>query len=223
VKKTTKKSRPRSSSANFQMEDLDRSPRGTPKRILWFIAAAAVAIVLLFAVRFKSQPEANSPETISHDENSPDAVIEKFHLVSTVKGVKRWELYSDVARLYQNQKQAYSDVVYAQYYKHDKLVSTLTADKAVINTETNATQAQGHVELITENGSKLQTEKLDWNPDTDQIKTDEKIHVYKGGNDITAIGMSADTELNNIHFNRDVHSQVRDVNEIKNFAKPKRF
>jgi LPS export ABC transporter protein LptC len=205
------------------MEDLDKTPKPAPKRLLWFLAAACVVIALLFTVRFKSQPPVTAPETLSQDENSPDAVIEKYHLVSTVQGVKRWELYSDVARWYQGQKLAYADTIYAQYYKRQKLVSTLTADKAVINTETNATQAQGHVELITENGSKLQTEKLDWNPENDQIKTVERVHVYKGGNDITAVGMSADTELNNIHFDKDVHSEVRDVNEIRNFHKPKPF
>jgi LPS export ABC transporter protein LptC len=179
--------------------------------------------VVFFVLREKKPVVASGTEAAAQSEDSPDAIIDKFHLVSTVRGIKRWELYSDVARLYQAQKLAYSDNVYAQYYKKDKLVSTLTSDKAVINTETNATQAQGHVELIVENGSKLETEKLDWNPDNDQIKTDERVHVLKGSDEITAIGMVADTELNNIHFTRDVHSKVRDVNDITNFQKPKPF
>ncbi len=183
----------------------------------------AVVAIGLFFLREKSQPAPNSPETVAQDEDSPDAIIEKFHLISSFKGVKRWELYSDMARLYQSQRLAYSDNVYAQYYKKDKLVSTLTSDKAIINTETNATQAQGHVQLIVENGSKLETEKLNWNPDTDQIKTDDWVHVYKGADEITAVGMTADTELNNIHFNKDVHSKVRDVNDITDFKKPKPF
>lgn len=188
--------------------------------VLGLLVAACVAFFLL---RPQKPAPTSGPETVAQSEDSPDAVIDKFHLVSTVKGVKRWELYSDTARLYQSQKLAYSDNVYAQYYKKDKLVSTLTADKAVINTDTNATQAQGHVELIVENGSKLETDKLDWNPDTDEIKTDERVHVFKGSDEIYAIGMVADTELNNIHFTRDVHSKVRDVNDISDFQKPKPF
>jgi LPS export ABC transporter protein LptC len=190
---------------------------------LVLLAVFAVVGAVLFFLRDKSQPAPNSPETVAQDEDSPDAIIEKFHLVSTFKGVKRWELYSDVARLYQTQKLAYSDNVYAQYYKQDKLVSTLTSDKAIINTETNATEADGHVELVVENGSRLETDKLNWNPDTDEIKTDEKVHVLKGADEITAVGMVADTELNNIHFTRDVHSKVRDVNDITDFQKPKPF
>src|SRR5580692_1420290 len=184
------------------------------KRYFWLLGAAVVAIVVLALGLFKSNPAPTSPETVSEGANSPDAVIEKFHLVSTVGGQKRWEYFSDRARLYQNQKQAYSDNIYAQYYKKDKLVSTLTADSAIVNTETNATQAVGHVELIVENGSKLETDKLNWDPETDQIKTDGLVHVFKGMDDITAVGLVADTQLNNIRFNKEVRTQVRDTHEI---------
>ena len=128
-----------------------------------------------------------------------------------------------VIKLYQNLKQADTDNIFAEYYKHNRMVSNLTADEAVINTETNATLVSGHVELITENGSKLETEKLDWDPDTDMIHTDEKVHVYKGSDDITAVGLVADTELNNVQFTKDVHTQVRDTNEVENFNRPKPF
>jgi len=182
-----------------------------------------MAIVILVLGLSKNSPPPTSPETVSEGANSPDAIIEKFHLVSTVEGQKRWEFFSDMARLYQNQKEAYSDNIYAQYYKKEKLISTLTADSAIVNTETNATQAQGHVELIVENGSKLETDKLNWDPATDQIKTDGPVHVFKGMDDITAVGLIADTQLNNIRFNKDVRTQVRDTSEVQNFSKPKPF
>jgi len=198
-------------------------PRKNTGRVFVLSAVLCALVVLLFFLRDKSALAPNTPEAVAQSEDSPDATIEKFHLISTFKGIKRWEMYSDIARLYQTQKLAYSDNIYAQYYKEEKLVSTLTADKAIINTETNATEAEGHVVLIVENGSRLDTEKLNWNPDTDEIKTDERVHVLKGSDEITAIGMVADTELNNIHFNRDVHSKVRDVNDITDYKQTKPF
>jgi LPS export ABC transporter protein LptC len=205
-------------------EVAEEEPRGKRlKRILWFLGGGIFLIGLLFWLLNRSQPAPTGPEAVSQGENSPDAVIDKLHLISTVRGLKRWELNADTARLYQNQKQAYVDVIFTQYYKRNKLVSTLSADKAVINTETNATQAEGHVELITENGSKLETEKLNWDPATDEIKTDGRVHIYKGMDEITATGMVADTELNNVRFIRDVHTQVRDTNEITDFDKEKKF
>jgi LPS export ABC transporter protein LptC len=201
----------------------EEPPTVRRKRYFWLLGIAVFLTGLLAVGLFKSKPKPTSPETISQGENSPDAVIEKFHLVSTVQGKKRWEFYSDVARLYQNQKQAYSDNIYAQYYKKDKLTSTLTADHAIVNTETNATEAEGHVELIVQNGSKLETEKLTWDPDTDLIKTEGWVHVFKGMDEINAVGMVADTQLNNIRFTKDVHTKVRDAKEIQNFSKPKPF
>lgn len=209
-------------------EPISEIPQEEPRsvrrrRYFWLLGTAALLTGLLALGLLKSSPPPTGPETLSQGENSPDATIEKFHLVSTVQGKKRWEFYSDIARLYQNQKQAYSDNIYAQYYKKDKLTSTLTADHAVVNTETNATEAQGHVELIVQNGSKLETDKLNWDPDTDLIKTDGWVHVYKGTDEISAVGMVADTQLNNIHFTKDVHTKVRDAKEIQNFSKSKPF
>jgi len=202
-----------------------REESGDPAKgkILWFMGSVLFFIGLLVWLLGRSVPKPSSPETVSQGENSPDAVIEKLHLISTVQGQKRWVLDAETARMYQTQKQAYADQIYAQYFKKDKLVSTLTADKAIINTETNATLADGHVELVTENGSKLETDKLNWDPATDQIHTESRVHIYKGTDDITAVGMEADTQLNNIKFKRDVHTRVRDTSEIENYDKAKKF
>jgi len=206
------------------LEPLPLDPAEEPRpRILRILLVAALLIVLVLWLTVRGTPKPNSPETLSQGENSPDAVIEKLHLVSTIQGQKRWEMNADSARLYQTQKQAYADAIYGQFYKRDKLVSTLTADKAIINTETNATQADGHVELVTENGSKLETDKLNWDPITDEIKTDSRVHIYKGTDDITATGLVADTQLNNIRFVKDVHTQVRDTSEIEDYSNKKKF
>ena len=206
------------------LEPIPTDPAETPRpRVLRLMLIAILVIVLVYWMTLRSKPAPNSPETVSQGGDSPDAVIEKLHLVSTIRGEKRWEMNADSARLYQSQKQAYADTIFGQFYKKDKLVSTLTADKAIINTETNATQAQGHVELVTENGSKLETEKLNWDPVSDEIKTDARVHIFKGTDDITAIGLVADTQLNNIRFVKDVHTQVRDTSEIQDFSKNKKF
>jgi LPS export ABC transporter protein LptC len=206
----------------LDFQDLE-PPRARWKRYVWIFGTAAFLAALLAWGLHRSVPPPAAPEAVSQGEDSPDAVIEKFHLVSTVQGKKRWEFFADKARLYQDRKEAYTDDIYAEYFRNDKLTSTLTADKAVVNTETNATQAQGHVELIVANGSKLETDRLNWDPDTDLIKTEGWVHVYKGSDDITALGMVADTELNNIRFTKDVHTKVRDTNAIRNFSKPKPF
>ena len=211
---------------------LPPEPQGSPlgagspnrrKANFRFAVAAVLVIAVLAWLLNKSKTQRTEWESASPGAKSPDAVIEKFHLISTVQGEKHWELYSTSAQLFQTQKQAYADNIYAQYFKKNRMVSTLTADKAVINTETNETRVEGHIELITENGSKLETEKLNWDPDTDEIKTEARVHIYKGSDDITAVGMVADTQLNNVRFMKDVHTKVRDTGEVERFHEPKKF
>jgi LPS export ABC transporter protein LptC len=206
------------------LENQDDKPlKALRGKYLWLFLVLTLVSGFLYWGNSESKPKTTSPEIFSQGESSPDAVIEKFHLVSTVQGQKRWTMDADSARFYQSQKEAYADVIYAQYFKRDKLISTLTSEKAIINTETNATQAVGHVELVVENGSKLETDKLNWDPATDLIRTDSRVHIYKGMDDITAIGLVADTQLDNIRFMRDVHTQVRDTREIENFDKSRKF
>jgi LPS export ABC transporter protein LptC len=201
----------------------EETSRSRWKRTFFILGVAAVLIVFLAWMLGKSNPQPNAPESVLRGENSPDSIIEKLHLISTLQGQKRWEMFADIARLYQNQKQAYADNIYCQYYKGDRIVSTLTAEKAVINTETNATEAEGHVELVVENGSKLETDKLNWDPDQYEIRTESNVRVFKGLDEITAMGLVADTQLNNIRFIRNVHTQVRDTHEIENFSQKKKF
>ncbi len=206
-----------------QLEGTSETNPPKSRRALFVLVVLSVLAGGAYFLLNRGKSQAPTVDAFTQSNNSPDAVIEKFHLISTVKGEKHWELYSDQAKLYQNQKNALAANIDAQYFKKGKIVSTLTADQAIINTETNATQAQGHVELVVENGSKLLTDKLDWDPDTDQIKTGEPVRIYKGGDEITAIGLTADTELNNVHFMKDVHTQVRDTHEIETFSDPKAF
>jgi LPS export ABC transporter protein LptC len=194
-----------------------------PSARLWvWVVLLIITSGLYWAFRTTSKPSddwAKAPE----GEKPPDALIEGFHLVSSLRGVKQWELYARSARLYQENKQAFADEIYVEYYRKGKIVSTLTADKGVIQTETQDTSADGHVELIAENGAKLTTDHLQWTGSTETISTESRVHILKGLDDITATGVEADARLNNIRFKKDVHSKVRDTTEIENFDKPKKF
>jgi LPS export ABC transporter protein LptC len=206
----------------LELMEENASSKRTGRNVRLLIASLVVIGVLIWLLN-KSKSGQTQWESTSLDAKSPDAVIEKFHLISSVQGEKHWELFSNRALLYQGQKKALADNIFAQYFKKNRIVSTLNADKAIINTETNETQVEEHVELITENGSKLETDKLTWNQDTDEIKTDSRVHVYKGKDDITAVGMVADTQLNNVQFKRDVTTRVRDTRDVEDFNKPKKF
>jgi len=204
------------------VDPIPQEPKLPAVRLRIWLVLLAVVAGLYFTLQKTTKPEQDWTQ-MPEGEKPPDAYIEGFHLVSTIKGVKQWELYSRTARLYQDRKQAYVDDVYVEYFKDGKISSTLTSDKGVIQTETHDTVAQGHVELIAENGAKLETDKLQWDGANESIHTESRVHIYKGADEITAVGMVSDAKLNNIKFKNDVHTKVRDVHEIEKFEKPKPF
>jgi LPS export ABC transporter protein LptC len=204
------------------LENVPKEPK-LPSVRLWVWVVILLVLVGLYLAQQKSKKPPDDWTQAPEGETHPDALIEGLHLVSSVKGVKQWELYARQARLYQDRKQAYADELYVQYLKKGKVISTLTADKGIIQTDTNDTSADGHVELVAENGAKLETDHLQWEAESESIQTNSRVHIYKGADDITAVGMTSDAKLNNLHFMRDVRTKVRDTKEIENFDKTKKF
>jgi LPS export ABC transporter protein LptC len=203
-------------------ESIQAEPRLPAVRLWIWILLLACTVGLYLTLQKTNKPDEDWTK-IPEGEKAPDALIEGFRLVSSLRGVKQWELYARQARLYQEAKKAFADDIYVQYFQKGKIVSTLTADKGVIQTETQDTSAEGHVELIAENGVKLSTDRLKWVSQSETITTESRVHILKGMDDITATGMEADARLNNIRFKKDVRTRVRDVKEIENFEKPKKF
>jgi LPS export ABC transporter protein LptC len=206
----------------YPVDQVPQEPK-LPAVRLWVWVLAVLVMGVLFLVHQKAQKPPEDWTQTPEGEAKPDALIEKLHLISSVRGVKQWELFATQARLYQDRKQAYADEMFVQYFKNGKVVSTLTADKGIIQTDTNDTSADGHVELMTENGTKLETDHLQWEGESETIMTNSHVHIYKGTDDITAVGMVSDAKLNNIRFMRDVRTKVRDTKEVENFEKPKKF
>ncbi len=190
---------------------------------LWIWIILLVCTVGLYLTVQKTNKPDDDWTRMPEGEKAPDALIEGFRLVSSLRGVKQWELYARQARLYQETQKAFAEDIYVQYFQKGKIVSTLTADKGVIQTETQDTSAEGHVELIAENGVKLSTDRLRWVSQSETITTESRVHILKGLDDITATGMEADARLNNIRFKKDVRTRVRDIKEIESFDKPKKF
>jgi len=209
---------------DYEPLPLDK-PRGGlfARRRPWVLAGIALLLLAFAWWNMRSSVPDSDWGGLPRGEDAPDATLEGFHLVSSTRGVKQWELYAQSARLYQQSREAYASQIYVEYFRNNRVISTLTADRGVINMQTNDTYAEGHVELIAENGAKLETSKLHWDSRTETIRTDSRVHIYKGLDDITAQGMTADAHLDNIRFVKDVHTRVRDASEIEKFDLKKRF
>ncbi len=141
----------------------------------------------------------------------PDARITGFHLVETKSGAKLWEIWGDLAEVFEKEglarvKKISQQVTVTLYSEHGKLTSR--SDKATLNMRTKDVRLEGNVSATSEQGSTLQTQLLDWSAEDRRLSTPSPVTLVKGGLVSRGVGMEAETNLERARLLSRVQSQV---------------
>ncbi len=147
--------------------------------------------------------------------NYPSAYLEGFRLVETVKGRTTWEFQADNAMVYETKNKAYAERVRIYGYNAGRLVSYLTADKGTVQTQTNEAEVEGHVVLMGQQKTKLETQTLQWDPRNKKITTDDFVKVtYGDGNVLTGFGLVASANLDHLQI-MDPRGRIKDITQVQ--------
>jgi LPS export ABC transporter protein LptC len=129
----------------------------------------------------------------------PDQIIEGFSLVETESGRKQWTLTSQKASNYEQQKTVNIEGVKIDFFhQNEELYSTLTSDRGVMNTVSNDMIAQGHVVVVSKDGSRLETNQLRWDNLRQKIVSDDSVRITRGKTVMTGIGLESDPSLEHV-------------------------
>ncbi|MGB3092854.1 MAG: LPS export ABC transporter periplasmic protein LptC, partial [Candidatus Zixiibacteriota bacterium] len=72
-------------------------------------------------------------------------------------------------------------------------------------------EALGNVVVTTQQGVKLTTESLRWDPQTARIVTDDFVTITKGQDVITGYGLEADQELKHFVIKKKVKGEIKEL------------
>ena len=167
----------------------------------------SVVSIVLLDVAIGAPP---APSVRQRD-SSPDARISGFHLVETKGGIKLWEIWGDLAEVYEKEGIArvtkVSNQVTVTLYSHEgKLTSR--SDKATLNMRTKDVRLEGNVSAASEQGSSLQTQSLDWSAENRRLFTRSAVTLVRGGLVSRGVGMEAETDLERARLLSRVQSRV---------------
>lgn len=181
-----------------------RTTRYTP--LIWMAAASTILSILLGA----AGGEPPSPRDRQRG-SEPDARITGFHLVETKDGAKLWEVSGDLAEVFEKEGVARVTKISRQvtvtlYSEQGKLVSR--SDKATLNMRTKDVRLEGNVTAISEEGSSLQTDVLNWTAQDRRLFTRLPVTLVRGGLVSRGVGMVAETDLERARLLSRVRSQV---------------
>lgn len=157
----------------------------------------------------------NSNKPAGKTGESKNAVTMKgFTLVQTISGNKKLEIKAEEAQIFPKEKIIKFNVVKAKYFDKGKEISDLKSNEGLIYTDTNDMEISGNVVLITQDKSKLETEKLKWADKAGKLITDKFVKVTKGDNIMTGIGMESDMMLENVLIKK-VTTKISDLDSLK--------
>lgn len=163
--------------------------------------------LLVFGCQTNSPPEVEKAKV-----RLPDSELEEATIIFTIQGVRRMLLKADYIARYEKEDSTTARVVHADFYDEEgKHSSVLTSDFGVIKENSKELWVSGEVVVISDEGVKLETETLRWDPNIDRILTDDFVKVTREEDILTGYGLEADQELKNIKIKREVKGVLREA------------
>lgn len=166
------------------------------------------------------QPSINLSPAVNKAQE-PNLMFEGFHMVSTRGRVREWDFFARAAQIFEKNNMARAQDIKIVYWRNGKPVSTLTAHRGFVRTDTRDTRAEKDVVMVSSEGVVLHTELLHWDNQKGKLYTDLPVTIERGNTVMTGVGMRADQELKHVEVLSHVNIKARSIKELKDsLAKP---
>jgi LPS export ABC transporter protein LptC len=168
-----------------------------------------IFLLLFFSACGKEESKSPAPRL-----NAPDQVMENSTITFSDKGINSAVIWAKYIEVYEKLDVKKAKQVRIDFYDKDGIhTSVLVADSGRIQERKHKFEALGNVVVTTDEGIKLSTQSLRWDPDINKIVTDDFVTITKSQNVITGYGLEADQQLNHIIIKKQVKGKITDISE----------
>jgi LPS export ABC transporter protein LptC len=142
--------------------------------------------------------------------NGPDQEVRGFTLTESVGSMMRWRLMARSAATYHNRGVIVAQAVSIDFFDEaGKPYSHLTADQGEIHPQTNDMVAHGHVVIVTNAGTRVDTPSLRFLNREQKVVSDDRVTVRRGGDVLSGVGFESDPSLDHFEFKSRISAQVK--------------
>jgi LPS export ABC transporter protein LptC len=171
------------------------------------LAASWIALPILLGLGLSGCDE--SPQTGLSSPDFPDQEVRSFTLTQSVEGKRQWRLTAGSAATYRDRGIIVAQNVALDFFDDDGSVySHLVAREGEIESATNNMMARGDVVVTTTNGTRIETETLQYLNEEERIISDDRVTVTRGGDVLSGIGFESDPSLEHFEFRQQVRAKV---------------
>jgi LPS export ABC transporter protein LptC len=144
----------------------------------------------------------------------PDQIMENTTITFTEEGVKSAVIYAEYVAVYEKLDLKKAKEVRVDFYdKEGNHTSVLVADSGLIQEKRQSLEALGNVVVTTNEGIKLETQSLKWDPQKRKIVTDDFVKITRKEDVITGYGLETDEGLKHFVIKRSVKGKVTEFPE----------
>lgn len=176
------------------------------KYVLLAIVLIAVAIVIVVYMGYRRLSEA--PELLLETlQDGADMSIGKIHQTATRDGKREWSLEADSAQYIEDKKEVILKQLSVTFYLDDGDKVYLTAQRGVLNTDSNDIEVSGNV-IIIKDTYRLTTEKLNYANKQRVIFTRSPVLLTGEDSRVSANSASLDLNTKTIKLKGNVESTI---------------
>jgi len=180
-------------------------------RVIRFFLLLSVIVILVYywKVVYPKKTAEQAPVTVIEEvDSSPAEQMQSFSLSGfSEDGRKEWEVEGQSADILAEVINL-SDID-AKVYGED-ITATITSDEGIFYRKSNDVQLEKNVVAVTDEGTTLKTERLNWNSQKELLDTDEYVWIERADVNIEGVGASALPNLKRAELDKDVKVTLKE-------------
>jgi LPS export ABC transporter protein LptC len=159
----------------------------------------AVVVACALATAACQDPGATPPVSTKATADTADQTLFGIRLMLSDHGIQRALMQADTAFTYEDNTRTELRVVRSTFYTETGMKNgNLTSRQGTYNTRSGNMEARGNVVVISEDGRKLETPQLRYDPGRNEISSDSAFVMTTPTDVVTGIGFTADPNLNTV-------------------------
>ena len=179
------------------------------------IIVLAIVLIGWYLRNVFFESEEDIPGNTPQSNNSQEQLTEKVKSFSisgfSDSGKKTWEMEGRSANILDD-KIDLTDIT-ANSFGDDVKVN-LKADEGVFTRKNNDIELKKNVVIVTDEGTRLTTELLNWDAKKELVYTDKSLLIEREDMDITGTGASAKPDLRLAQLNKDITVKTKDPEAV---------
>ena len=145
-------------------------------------------------------------------ESFPDQIVKNFTMDKYELETRKWNFFAVRGDVHEKRRIINTKNIKINFFEDNgKTGSIVSADKAIIKTDTGDIKAEGNVVIFSLlKNTTIFTEALNYNEKSGKVSSDSFIRQEKLDATITGVGFAADSDLSNITILKDVKVVKKD-------------